>query len=116
MRRRPLAPLLDWMVRAPATSRSPSTTLAARAHMSPRTFARRFRAETGTTPYDWLTRQRVLLAQRLLESTDEPIERVAQLAGFGTAATLRHHFAPSAARPRRPSAAPSAPPAQLSAH
>lgn len=66
--------------------------LAVRAHMSPRTFARRFRAETGTTPFHWLTGQRVLLAQRLLEDTDQSIDVVADLAGFGTAAVLRHHF------------------------
>ena len=67
--------------------------LAARAHMSPRTFARRFRAETGTTPHRWLTAQRTLLAQRLLEETDRDAESVAATAGFGTAAVLRHHFA-----------------------
>ena len=60
--------------------------------MSPRTFARRFRAETGTTPYSWLTAQRLLLAERLLEETDEPVDVVAELAGFGTAPVLRHHF------------------------
>ncbi|MEW1722198.1 helix-turn-helix domain-containing protein [Streptomyces sp. NPDC093109] len=66
--------------------------LAARAHMSPRTFARRFQQETGTTPYRWLLRQRVLLAQELLEATDETVDSVASRAGFGTAAGLRHHF------------------------
>jgi transcriptional regulator GlxA family with amidase domain len=66
--------------------------LAARALMSTRTFARRFRAETGTTPHRWLTGQRVLRAQQLLEETDEPIERIATTCGFGTAAALRHHF------------------------
>ncbi len=66
--------------------------LAGRAHMSPRTFARRFRQETGTTPYRWLLRQRVLLAQELLEETDETVDAVAGRAGFGNAATLRHHF------------------------
>jgi transcriptional regulator GlxA family with amidase domain len=66
--------------------------LAARALMSPRTFARRFRAETGTTPHRWITGQRVLLAQRLLEETDETIDVVAERSGFGNAATLRHHF------------------------
>ncbi len=66
--------------------------LAARAHMAPRTFARRFRAEVGTTPHDWLTHQRVLLARRLLEETDLGIESVAARAGFGDAAALRHHF------------------------
>lgn len=66
--------------------------LADRAHMSPRTFARRFQQETGTTPYRWLLRQRVLLAQRLLEATDETMDAVAGRTGFGTAAVLRHHF------------------------
>jgi transcriptional regulator GlxA family with amidase domain len=67
--------------------------LAARAHMSPRTFARRFQQETGTTPYRWLLGQRVLLARELLEGTDETVDSVAVRAGFGNAATLRHHFA-----------------------
>lgn len=67
--------------------------LARRAHMSPRTFARRFRAETGTTPMSWLTGQRILLAQTLLEDSDDPVELVAARTGFGTAAVLRHHFA-----------------------
>ncbi|MDJ0343246.1 helix-turn-helix domain-containing protein [Streptomyces sp. H10-C2] len=67
--------------------------LAARAHMSPRTFARRFQQETGTTPYRWLLGQRVLLARELLEGTDETMDAIASRAGFGSAATLRHHFA-----------------------
>ncbi|MFE8921644.1 GlxA family transcriptional regulator [Streptomyces rochei] len=66
--------------------------LAARAHMSPRTFARRFQQETGTTPYRWILRQRVLLAQRLLEATDETMDSIAWRTGFGTAAALRHQF------------------------
>ncbi|MFF0741499.1 helix-turn-helix domain-containing protein [Streptomyces sp. NPDC004111] len=66
--------------------------LAARAHMSPRTFARRFQQETGTTPYRWVLRQRVLLAQQLLEASDETVDVVAGRSGFGTAAGLRHHF------------------------
>ncbi|NBE51110.1 helix-turn-helix domain-containing protein [Streptomyces boluensis] len=66
--------------------------LAARAHMSPRTFARRFLQETGTTPYRWLLRQRVLRAQELLESGDETVDAIAGRVGFGTAAALRHHF------------------------
>ncbi|MFB7459416.1 MULTISPECIES: helix-turn-helix domain-containing protein [unclassified Streptomyces] len=66
--------------------------LATRAHMSPRTFARRFQQETGTTPYRWLLRQRVLLAQRLLEATDETMDTIADRTGFGTASALRHQF------------------------
>jgi transcriptional regulator GlxA family with amidase domain len=67
--------------------------LAARALMSPRTFARRFQQETGTTPYRWLLGQRVLLARELLEGTDHSVEAIAVRAGFGNAATMRHHFA-----------------------
>lgn len=66
--------------------------LAARAAMSPRTFARRFSATTGTTPHQWLTHQRVNMARRLLESTDASIERIATDAGFGSATNLRSHF------------------------
>ena len=71
----------------------PIATLAARAAMSPRTFARRFRAETGTTPARWVLEQRLRAAQSLLETTAEPIEHVAQRSGFGNAAALRAHFA-----------------------
>ena len=67
-------------------------TLARHAHVSPRPFARRFRAETGTTPHRWVLHQRVLEARRLLESTDMPIEEVASASGFGSAASLRVHF------------------------
>ncbi|GAA2478598.1 GlxA family transcriptional regulator [Winogradskya humida] len=67
-------------------------TMAAWVHMAPRTFARKFRAETGATPHDWLTGQRVLLARRLLEESDLGVDLVAVRAGFGGAATLRHHF------------------------
>jgi transcriptional regulator GlxA family with amidase domain len=62
------------------------------AGVSPRTFARRFRVETGTTPLQWLLAQRVLEARRLLEATDLPIDEVAWRVGFGTAASLRDHF------------------------
>lgn len=66
--------------------------MAARALMSTRTFARRFRATLGTTPYQWLLQQRIVLAQRLLETTNESIERIAASCGFSSAATLRLHF------------------------
>ncbi len=62
------------------------------AGVSPRTFARRFREETGTTPLQWLLAQRVLEARRLLEESDLPIEEIAWRSGFGTAASLRDHF------------------------
>jgi transcriptional regulator GlxA family with amidase domain len=66
--------------------------LAARSAMSPRTFARQFLAATGTTPHQWLQRQRVHLAQRLLETSDFSIESVAAGTGFCTAGNLRKHF------------------------
>ncbi|WP_258308583.1 GlxA family transcriptional regulator [Streptomyces sp. NWU339] len=66
--------------------------MAARESMSVRTFTRRFRAETGVSPGQWLTRQRVERARHLLESTDLSMDRVAGDAGFGTAQSLRQHF------------------------
>lgn len=66
--------------------------LAARALMSPRSFARHFRAATGSTPHAWLLAQRVTHAQELLESTDLPIDEVARRSGMGAATNLRHHF------------------------
>lgn len=62
------------------------------AGVSPRTFARRFREETGTTPLQWLLTQRVLEARRLLEESALPVETIAWRCGFGTAASLRDHF------------------------
>ncbi len=66
--------------------------LANRSAMSRRTFARRFAAATGTTPYQWLLRQRLQLAQRLLETSDIPVDLIAQQTGFVTGANLRKHF------------------------
>jgi transcriptional regulator GlxA family with amidase domain len=73
--------------------------LAERSLMSPRTFARRFRAATGTTPLHWLLVQRLEAAQRLLESSDLSVDAVADHCGFGSAATLRLHFARSVGTP-----------------
>ena len=87
----PLAAALDWAVENLDKQLSVEQ-LARHATMSPRTFARRFRDVTGTTPHQWLLRQRVLHAQRLLETTDEPIELVASRCGFSSAAILREHF------------------------
>ncbi|HEY5854775.1 MAG TPA: helix-turn-helix domain-containing protein [Aldersonia sp.] len=86
-----LAPTLQWMT---DNLDHPHTVddLAARATMSPRTFARKFAAETGTTPVKWLTNQRVLRAEDMLENTDLPLESIAQRCGFSSGALLRHHF------------------------
>ena len=62
------------------------------AGVSSRTFARRFREETGTTPLQWLLSRRVLEARRLLEESELPVEAIAWRCGFGGAASLRDHF------------------------
>jgi transcriptional regulator GlxA family with amidase domain len=87
-----LAPLLAWAsdhLDEPLSVEK----LAAQAHMSARTFARRFRDETGTTPLQWLTSQRLANAEELLENSSLSVEQIATRVGFGNAATLRHHFA-----------------------
>jgi AraC family transcriptional activator FtrA len=66
--------------------------LARRAHVSPRTLARRFQSTTGTSPLRWLLQQRIRRAQELLETTDHPVERIATWCGFGSAANFRQHF------------------------
>ena len=86
-----LAELLDWMAANLAIEQSVES-LANKAHMSARTFARRFRAETGTTPASWLTSQRLQMARELLEKSNLSVESIAVKVGFGTAAVLRHHF------------------------
>lgn len=66
--------------------------IAQRAHMSTRTFERRFRREHGIAPGQWLTAARIRRAKELLELTDHPIERIAAEVGLGTASNLRLHF------------------------
>ncbi|CAO3444444.1 transcriptional regulator FtrA [Azospirillum largimobile] len=86
-----LGPLLDHLRETLAEDHSLSS-MASRAGMSLRTFLRRFQALTGTTPGEWLTTERLNRARDLLERGTLPVEEVATLAGFGSAATLRHHF------------------------
>ena len=86
-----LAPVLDW-AQAHLDHELRVEDLASKAAMSPRTFARRFRQETGTTPHQWLIHQRLLAAQRRLEKTDESIDQIAEAVGLQTATTLRQHF------------------------
>lgn len=86
-----LGPLLTWIIEN-LDAELDVESLAGRSAMSPRTFARRFREETGTTPHAWVTSQRVQRAEELLERTDHTVDRIAADVGFGNAATLRHHF------------------------
>ncbi len=86
-----LRAVLLWMSEHLETEQSVAT-LARRAAMSERTFARRFVAETGTTPARWVVLQRVGHARELLEGTELGIDQVASRTGFGSAALLRHHF------------------------
>ena len=62
------------------------------ANTSARNLTRRFNAELGTTPSKWLQRERVRLAQRLLEQTELPVQRIAERAAFGSAISLRRQF------------------------
>jgi len=70
--------------------------MARQANTSVGHFTRGFRAEFGTTPLEWLPTERVRLAQRLLEQTELPVQRIAERAGFGSAIALRRHFARAA--------------------
>jgi AraC family transcriptional activator FtrA len=86
-----LAPVLAWAQSHLAQPLSVED-LAKKAAMSPRSFARRFREQTGTTPHQWLTHRRLFAAQRRLETTEETIEQIAEAVGLQTAVTLRQHF------------------------
>jgi transcriptional regulator GlxA family with amidase domain len=87
----PVGETLTWAV-GRLDQNLPVERLARRAQMSRRNFDRRFREITGTAPAAWLTHQRVLRAQQLLESTRLPVEEVARQCGFSSAAALRPHF------------------------
>ncbi|MFD7155248.1 GlxA family transcriptional regulator [Kribbella sp. NPDC059898] len=87
-----LEPAMRWLrqrLREPVTLAD----IASFAGTSPRTLNRRFREQTGTTPLQWLLRQRVHHAQELLETTDLSIEEISRHCGFGTSVSMRQHFA-----------------------
>ena len=96
---RPMAPdeagrmskLIDWMRASPQRDYTLAA-MAKKAAMSVRTLQRQFHDATGLAPYEWLIRERVSLAKELLEAPSPPIARVAELAGFGSEESLRHHF------------------------
>ncbi|WP_206504534.1 GlxA family transcriptional regulator [Streptomyces chrestomyceticus] len=66
--------------------------LAAHCHMSIRSFTRRFRQETGTSPAEWLTSARLKHARHLLESTELPVDDIAARTGLGSGTNLRQHM------------------------
>lgn len=86
-----LGGLLSWMVDNLAEQHTTGS-LAKRVNMSERTFARKFLAETGTTPHKWINQHRVLEARRLLEESDLGVEQIAERVGFNSAVVLRDHF------------------------
>jgi transcriptional regulator GlxA family with amidase domain len=98
--KRPLAPETPGVTLAPtrawalARLHEPLTVprLAAHAHMAPRTFARRFVTETGTTPLRWLLAARLDRARELLESTELAVDLIADRCGLGSPSNLRLHF------------------------
>ncbi|MFI2073520.1 GlxA family transcriptional regulator [Streptomyces triculaminicus] len=86
-----LQPVLEWMeshLHRPLTLAD----IAGHARISIRTLNRQFRAQTGTTPLQWLLGARIHRAQELLETTDLPVTHIADRTGFGSPVTLRHHF------------------------
>ena len=87
----PLAEVVSWALEH-ISEQFDVETLAARAYMSRRTFDRRFRSLTGSAPLQWLITQRVLQAQRLLETSDYSVDEVAQRCGFRSPVALRGHF------------------------
>lgn len=103
-----LGPLLSWI--AENLGEDHSVEAIQRALMSPRTFARRFRAETGATPHAWVTNQRVQAAEHLLEASDASIEWIAGEVGFGNSATMRQHFTKVRGSARRATGCPSSAP------
>jgi transcriptional regulator GlxA family with amidase domain len=86
-----LTAVMDW-ARSHLHQQLPVSDLARRTLMSPRTFARLFKAATGTTPHAWLLGQRLDRAEELLETTDLGVEQIAARVGYSTAAVLREQF------------------------
>ncbi|EJL57071.1 MULTISPECIES: transcriptional regulator FtrA [unclassified Rhizobium] len=87
-----LGPLIDWM-RQQLDEEQPISLLAAKAGMSQRTFQRRFESTTGLSVGEWLLKERLRYARELLErQIGATLDDVAVASGFGTLATMRHHF------------------------
>jgi transcriptional regulator GlxA family with amidase domain len=86
-----LAATLEWMA-CNLKADLGVDVIARRAAMSERTLARKFLEQTGTTPAKWVSRARICHGQTLLETTELPIERVAEASGFGSAMAFRTRF------------------------
>lgn len=86
-----LKPLIEWL-RSQSDGSHSIESLADRAGMSPRTFARRFQEQTGTTPLQWLINARIDKARALLEDGKTSIDQIAYLSGFGSSITFRARF------------------------
>ncbi|BCB78181.1 AraC family transcriptional regulator [Phytohabitans flavus] len=86
-----LEPVLRWMQDNAAKDLTLDD-IATQAGMSTRTLNRRFREQTGTTPLQWLLRNRIRQAQYLLEATDHPVDRIATQTGFGSPTAFRDRF------------------------
>lgn len=85
------AELIEWMqahIAEPLTVER----LAGRTAMSPRNFARAFAAETGTTPAKAVERLRLETARTAVETSNAPLDRIAELVGFGDAGRMRRAF------------------------
>lgn len=86
-----IAPVLEKL-KADLSQQVNNASLASMLNMSERTFLRRFKDATGTTPREWLIDARIHEAKALLENGDQSIDVIAGKVGFGTATNLRHHF------------------------
>lgn len=90
-REQPFRELTDW-IREHLDEPLTMTDLAGHQHMSERNLARRFQAQTGMSPFEWITGERIARAKVLVESTDLPIGQIASMVGMGSAESLRRHF------------------------
>ncbi|MYW42071.1 GlxA family transcriptional regulator [Streptomyces sp. SID161] len=90
-RREPLRDVQQWITEHPDGDLGVEA-LAARAALSPRHFARAFRAETGMTPGRYVDRVRIEHARRLLEDTTDGVEQIARASGYGTPEAMRRAF------------------------
>ena len=86
-----LSKLLDW-ARSHLSIDHTLDSLAQRASMSPRTLQRQFKETVGLAPYEWLVRERIAMAKDLLQASEQSLARIAELVGFKSQETFRHHF------------------------